>query len=92
MTPERKTFEAALTKEWQDYNKRGAATVDALEDNTQELTFAKGFFRGHLWTLEFISQWLLTHSLDYLEFGEAGFGATINEKKMIEDMTKEIQK
>lgn len=39
-------FEKALAKEWQEYNDRGAATVDALEDNTQELAFAKGFYRA----------------------------------------------
>lgn len=39
-------FEEALAKEWKGYNDRGAATVDALEDNTQELAFAKGFYRG----------------------------------------------
>jgi len=45
-------FEEALTKEWKGYNDRGAATVDALEDNTQELTFAKGFYRGAKWKNE----------------------------------------
>ena len=39
-------FEEALAKEWKGYVDRGAATVDALEDNTQELAFAKGFYRG----------------------------------------------
>lgn len=34
-------FEKALASEWKAYNDRGAATVDALEDNTQELAFAK---------------------------------------------------
>ena len=42
-------FEEALAKEWKGYVDRGAATVDALEDNTQELAFAKGFYRGSLW-------------------------------------------
>ena len=42
-------FEKALANEWKDYNDRGAATVDALEDNTQELAFAKGFYRGSNW-------------------------------------------
>ena len=42
-------FEEALAKEWKGYVDRGAATVDALEDNTQELTFAKGFYRGAKW-------------------------------------------
>ena len=39
-------FEAVLADEWKKYNDRGAAAVDALEDNTQELAFAKGFYRG----------------------------------------------
>lgn len=39
-------FENALAEEWKGYNDRGAAKVDALEDNTQELAFAKGFYRG----------------------------------------------
>jgi hypothetical protein len=42
-------FEKALAEEWQGYVDRGAATVDALEDNTQELAFAKGFYRGANW-------------------------------------------
>ena len=41
-----KDFENALAEEWKGYNDRGAAKVDALEDNTQELAFAKGFYRG----------------------------------------------
>ena len=45
-------FEEALAKEWKGYNDRGAATVDALEDNTQELSFAKGFYRGSKWKAE----------------------------------------
>ena len=45
-------FEEALAREWQGYNDRGAATVDALEDNTQELAFAKGFYRGAKWQKE----------------------------------------
>lgn len=44
--PVSEDFEEALAKEWKGYNDRGAATVDALEDNTQELSFAKGFYRG----------------------------------------------
>ena len=47
--PVSEDFEQALAKEWQSYIDRGAATVDALEDNTQELTFAKGFYRGAKW-------------------------------------------
>ena len=42
-------FEIALANEWKGYNDRGAATVDALEENTQELAFAKGFYRGAKW-------------------------------------------
>lgn len=45
-------FEKALAEEWQGYVDRGAATVDALEDNTQELAFAKGFYRGAQWQKE----------------------------------------
>jgi hypothetical protein len=44
--PATKDFEAALAEEWKGYNDRGAEEVDALEDNTQELAFAKGFYRG----------------------------------------------
>lgn len=47
-----KEFEKALAEEWQGYVDRGAATVDALEDNTQELAFAKGFYRGANWQKE----------------------------------------
>ena len=47
--PVSEDFEEALAREWQGYNDRGAATVDALEDNTQELAFAKGFYRGSNW-------------------------------------------
>lgn len=50
--PVSEEFEEALTKEWQGYVDRGAATVDALEDNTQELAFAKGFYRGSKWQKE----------------------------------------
>lgn len=44
--PVSEDFEQALETEWKGYVDRGAATVDALEDNTQELAFANGFFRG----------------------------------------------
>jgi len=47
--PVNENFEEALAQEWKGYNDRGAATVDALEDNTQELAFAKGFYRGTKW-------------------------------------------
>ena len=49
--PVSEDFEEALAREWQGYNDRGAATVDALEGNTQELTFAKGFYRGAKWQI-----------------------------------------
>lgn len=42
-----KAFEQALEAAWKGYVERGAATVDALEDNTQELAFAKGFKAGY---------------------------------------------
>ena len=47
--PVSENFENALAEEWKGYNDRGAAKVDALEDNTQELAFAKGFYRGTKW-------------------------------------------
>lgn len=50
--PVNEEFEEALAREWQGYNDRGAATIDALEDNTQELAFAKGFYRGAKWQKE----------------------------------------
>lgn len=50
--PASEEFEEALAREWQGYNERGAAMVDALEDNTQELAFAKGFYRGSKWQEE----------------------------------------
>lgn len=50
--PVSEDFEKALEKEWKGYNDRCAATVDALEDNTQELAFAKGFYRGAKWQEE----------------------------------------
>ena len=49
-------FEEALAREWQGYNDRGAATVDALEDNTQELAFAKGFYRGWNYPKQSVSE------------------------------------
>lgn len=47
--PISENFEEALAQEWKGYNDRGAATVDALEDNTQELAFSKGFYWGAKW-------------------------------------------
>ena len=43
---ERTVFEQALNMAWKSYVDRGAATFDALEENTQELAFAKGFKAG----------------------------------------------
>lgn len=48
-------FEKALASEWKGYNDSGAAIVDALEYNTQELAFAKGFYRGSKWKKEQIA-------------------------------------
>ena len=59
--PVSEDFEEALAREWQGYNDRGAATVDALEDNTQELAFAKGFYRGAKWQKEQKNIW---HTMD----------------------------
>lgn len=78
-------------------NKEYPPEHEMADDNwKQRAGFVKGFKAGAKWEKEKIiskiCDWLLTHSMDYLEFGEAGFGATINEKKMIEDITKEIQK
>lgn len=42
-----KAFEQALEEAWKQYGESGAATVDALEENTQELAFAKGFNAGY---------------------------------------------
>lgn len=41
-------FEGALDSCYAHYLKHGQATVDALEDNTQELAFAKGFREGYI--------------------------------------------
>ena len=54
--PVSEDFEQALKAEWKGYVDRGAATVDALEDNTQELTFAKGFYRGTRWQRQQINK------------------------------------
>lgn len=50
---QQKVFEQALDNAWKDYVDRGAATVDALEENTQELTFAKGYNTGYKQALEY---------------------------------------
>ena len=61
---EKRAFEQELNIAWKNYVDRGAATVDALEENTQELAFAKGFKAGceqgckdtidkaHVWLME----------------------------------------
>ena len=54
-------LEEAIANEWKGYIDRGAATVDALEDNTQELTFAKGFYRGAQWKKEQFEKNRLKH-------------------------------
>ena len=64
-----KEFEEALAREWEGYCKRGAACVDALEDNTQELAFAKGFYRGYKEAVERAVRWLTIYqgrACDYL--------------------------
>ncbi len=40
----REEFEEILAKEWQNYNERGARTVDSFEDNKMELAYSKGFY------------------------------------------------
>lgn len=44
---QQKAFEQVLDNAWKDYVDRGAAIFDALEENTQELAFAKGFKAGY---------------------------------------------
>lgn len=36
-------------------------------------------------------EWIKEHSYDYLEFGEAGFGADFHYPKMIEDFRKAME-
>lgn len=45
---DQQSFEAALEKAWKFYNDSGSRTVDGLEDNSIELSFAKGFREGFL--------------------------------------------
>ena len=59
-----KAFEQALDNAWKDYIDRGAATVDALEENTQELAFAKGFKAGHKQAIEHPTGGELLHVLN----------------------------
>lgn len=46
---EKESFESALGKAWKFYNESASATVDGLEDNSRELTFAKGFREGFIY-------------------------------------------
>lgn len=75
--PVSEEFEKALAEEWQGYVDRGAATVDALEDNTQELAFAKGFYRGANWQKQKSAEALNQNALLYdarlkgIEIGKA---------------------
>lgn len=47
-----KAFEQALEDAWKHYRESGAAIVDALEENMQELAFAKGFNAGYKQSVE----------------------------------------
>jgi hypothetical protein len=78
--PVSEEFEKALAEEWQGYVDRGAATVDALEDNTQELAFAKGFYRG--------ANWQKTKDQSIIELAE-DHAMLAGMEKMKEQMMKE---
>ena len=41
--------------------------------------------------IEKISHWIEEHCYDYLEFGEAGFGANFDYPKMINDLKKAME-
>ena len=41
--------------------------------------------------IEEISHWIEEHCYDYLEFGEAGFGANFDYPKMINDLKKAME-
>lgn len=45
---DQQSFEDALEKAWKFYNNSGSRTVDGFEDNSIELSFAKGFREGFL--------------------------------------------
>lgn len=45
----KESFESALDKAWKFYNESGSSTVDGCEDNSMELSFAKGFREGVLY-------------------------------------------
>ena len=59
-----KAFEQALEEAWKQYEESGAATVDALEENTQELAFAKGFNAGYKQAIEHPTGGELLHVLN----------------------------
>ena len=42
-------------------------------------------------TIDKACEWIKEHSYDYLEFGEAGFGADFHYPKMIEDFRKAMK-
>ena len=80
---ERKTFEEALVKEWQNYIDRGAATVDALEENTQELAFAKGFKTGYEKGAKIAKGKVVEKACDWLE--------SIGHKYLVETFKKKME-
>lgn len=59
-----KAFEQALNEAWKQYGESGAATVDALEENTQELAFAKGYNAGYKQAIEHPTGGELLHVLN----------------------------
>ena len=59
-----KAFEQALEDAWEHYRESGAAIVDALEENTQELAFAKGFNAGYKQSVEHPTGGALLHVLN----------------------------
>ena len=46
------------------------------------------FKEGYQEAIADVCEWLKEHSYDYLEFGQAGFGASLDYPKMIEDLKK----
>lgn len=73
----RKEFEKALNIAWKGYVDRGAAIVDALEENTQELAFSKGFKagyeqyeQGYKDAKEKAYKWLSEQMFELYEYGE----------------------
>lgn len=59
-----KAFEQALDNAWNHYTESGAATVDALEENAQELAFAKGYKAGYKQSVEHPTGGELLHILN----------------------------